>query len=258
MDRLSLMMNDWNPQSEIRKLCEKSGQGPVKVSQELFEVLTHAKKMHAQTQGVFDITAKPLIDLWRQSMQTKTLPTQAALAQAKARCGIEKMVLDAEKQTVTLTQSDMLLDVGGIAKGYIGDRVVALLGEQGFPICRFHAGGEMVFGDPPPGKTGWAVNIPDHGDLSFEMANGAASISGDVFRFVEIDGVRYSHVCDPRTGAAITNRQMAVLRGKRGIDTDPLATAGCILPPEQWKALIEGLGMEGEVFVAKASEAGGH
>ena len=107
----------------------------------------------------------------------------------------------------------------------------------------------MVLGDAPPGKTGWEIDVP--GRAPETLANTAASISGDTARFAMIDGVRYSHVVDPRTGMGVTGRQMAVVLGPRGLDTDPLSTAGCVMEPAEFTELIDSLaGFMARVFTA--------
>ena len=107
----------------------------------------------------------------------------------------------------------------------------------------------MVLGAAPPNSGGWEIDIPGHEPLI--LANTAVSISGDTSRFVIIDGVRYSHVLDPRTGMGVTSRQMAVVIGPRAVETDPLSTAGCIMPPADFEALVAGLeGFRAMVFSA--------
>ena len=119
----------------------------------------------------------------------------------------------------------------------------------------------MVFGDAPPGQDGWRVTVPDllvkaedgvRRPLSFMAANSAASVSGDIYRYVEIDGVRYAHVIDPRSGLGVTDRRVTCVRGNRGIDTDPLATAGLILDEKLWrKALAQVSGCRGNLAKIK-------
>jgi len=245
---LSAMMNDYafEPPSPLNRIAAQAPK-PVTVPPELFAALQRAVAMHAFTDGAFDITAKPFVQMWRTSRKVGELPPKHRLANARRYVDVKALALDAERSTATLKKQGMWLDLGGLAKGMVGDEVVALLKKRGIASCRYRAGGDMVFGDAPPGEDGWRVTVPDllvkdeHGEprpLTFVAHNSAASVSGDVYRFVEIDGVRYAHVIDPRTGLGVTDRRVTCVRGRRGIDTDPLATAGLILDDAKWRAAL--------------------
>jgi thiamine biosynthesis lipoprotein len=199
--------------------------------------------MHDITDGAFDVTAKPYVQLWRVSQRLGELPPVDRLRRAAGLVDIAALELSPSASTARLARGGMWLDLGGLAKGLIGDEVVRLLRASGIPRCRFAAGGDMVFGDAPPGREGWTVRVPDFpldggGVLTLTAENEAVSVSGDVFRLVEIDGVRYAHVIDPRTGLGVTERRIACVRGPRGLDTDPLATAGLILEEEAWREAL--------------------
>lgn len=255
---LSAMMNDYaiEPPSPLNRIAA-AAPAAVAVPPELLAVLERAVLHHGFTQGAFDITAKPFVQLWRVSQRLGELPPPSRLRTAMRYVDIKALELDAAASTARLSREGMWLDLGGIAKGYVGDEVVRLLRDRGMSRCSYHAGGDMVFGDPPPGAAGWTVTVPDlmvangHGatsPMSFEICNAAVSVSGDVFRFVDIDGQRYAHVIDPRTGLGVTARRIACVRGPRGFDTDPLATAGLILDEAEWRAALRCVpGCSGEV-----------
>jgi FAD:protein FMN transferase len=105
----------------------------------------------------------------------------------------------------------------------------------------YEAGGDMVMADPPPGLKGWPVLITDDvggRPRTVHLSNAACSTSGDTEQFVEIDGVRYSHVVDPLSGIGLTHRRMATVIARRGILTDPLSKVATVLEPQRAKALI--------------------
>ena len=246
VDRL---MNDYVPESEISRLGDAAGQGPVKVSSEMLEVLQHARRAWELTGGAFDPTAAPVVVLWREATKTGKLPDPARLAAARELVGMDKVKIDASAGTAELTKPGMRLDFGGIAKGYACDLATAELRNHGLDVTYVQAGGDMVIGAAPPGSEGWEIDVP--GQEPMFLKNTAASISGDTARFAMIDGVRYSHVVDPRTGMGVTSRQMAVVLGPSGLETDPLSTAGCVMEPGAFKELIEKLdGFEAQVFRA--------
>lgn len=258
LDDLAAQMDDYalDPPSALNRIAEAAPDA-VPVAPELLVVLARAQALHRETHGAFDVTAKPFVQLWRVSQRLGELPPPERLRSAADFVDIDALELDPTAGTARLARQGMWLDLGGIAKGYIGDEVVRLLRARGVPICRYHAGGDMVFGEAPPGLPGWPVHVPDlvidqvldqmpeGGEratptaLAFFAADGAASVSGDVFRHVEIEGKRYAHVIDPRSGLGVTERRITCVRGPRGIDTDPLATAGLILAPDEWQRALE-------------------
>ena len=243
--QLENSMSDYLSDSELMRLCAHAGKGPVKVSDDLFRVLDYAQKVSRASDGAFDVTIGPLVQLWRQSRKTRTRPSPAALAMARSRTGWRLMKLDEATQTVELATAGMRLDLGSIAKGYAGDQVIRLLQQYGISRALFEAGGDIVASDPPPGRKGWTVQTinPDGGDARvIEIRNEAISTSGDTVQFVEIDGVRYSHVVDPRTGLGLTSQAMATVIARRGITSDSLSTAASLLGPRDGQALVKRFG----------------
>jgi thiamine biosynthesis lipoprotein ApbE len=103
----------------------------------------------------------------------------------------------------------------------------------------FEAGGDMVFGDPPPGEAGWLVQPQADGLPELRLANCAAAISGNTVQFIEIDSKRYGHIIDPRTGKPIRTDRVCLVTAPTGLDADPLATLGTFMPPDEFKALID-------------------
>ncbi len=234
--------SDYRPASELMRLCAKAGQGPMEVSEELFTLLAHAHELSRRSNGAFDVTAGPYVALWRVGRKTKQLPAPRALKEAGRLVGWEKMRLDRDRQTVELTIPGMRLDLGGIAKGYAGDQANRILREHGIRSSLFEAGGDIVVSDAPPGKKGWTVEIvasEKAKNQTIEVAHCGVSTSGDTEQFVEIDGTRYSHVVDPRTGMGLTQRFAATVIAPDGITSDSLSTAACAAGPEQGKPLMK-------------------
>jgi len=235
--QLNLIFSDYEADSELSRLCRESGRGPVKISRELFTVLETAQRIARLTDGRYDVTAAPVIRLWRQARRDHALPTRDSVAKALEYIGYGNLVLDPHARTATLAKSGMLLDLGSIAKGYIGDEAVASLRSQGIRRAAFIAGGDMVFGDAPPGKRGWPVNPAKPGLREMEVANCGFSVSGDTEQFVEIGGQRFSHVIDARTGWALTDRRMCMVQAPAGLISDSLSTVGTILSKKEFDDL---------------------
>jgi thiamine biosynthesis lipoprotein len=136
----------------------------------------------------------------------------------------------------------MRLDAGGIAKGYALDEAMRVLRGSGVKRAMILAGGDMIFGDPPPDRKGWQIELPGYvrasGPPVLSLANCALATSGDLVQFVELEGVRYSHIIDPRTGIGLTNRSLVHVIAPKGIDADGLSTAISVLGPGKGLSLI--------------------
>ncbi|MGE4001886.1 MAG: FAD:protein FMN transferase, partial [Planctomycetaceae bacterium] len=161
--------------------------------------------------------------------------------------GYEQVQLDSLTQTVTLGQAGMRLDLGGIAKGYAADEALRVLQEHGIEHALIDAGGDIVTGQPPPGADGWRIGIapldaPDGDPQRFlRLGNAAVATSGDASQFVEIDGIRYSHIMDPRTGLGLTTRSSVTIVAPDGIAADSLASAVSVLGPERGLKLLRSI-----------------
>lgn len=244
---LDAIMSDYKKNSELMRLCGAfaTETGPaVPVSQELFFVLTKAYELSEASDGAFDVTVGPVVQLWRLARRTQRLPDSDELASALSKVGYKKVELDAKKRTVRLLTPGMQLDLGGIAKGYAADEALKLL-RQKFGITRalVAASGDITCGDPPPDKDAWVVAIAPiargQKPRTLKLANAAVSTSGDLEQFVEIGGVRYSHIVSPKTGLGVTGRRSVTVIARRGITADSMTKAVMLMPPGKGLALVE-------------------
>jgi len=185
------------------------------------------------------VTSGPIVRLWRQARKSGRMPTEQDLEAARRLAGWRGLALDASTRTARLTTAGMKLDLGGIAKGYAGDCALAALRRAGIGSALCEAGGDIVAGDPPPGRPGWTIGIAG-GERELVVANAAVSTSGDTEQFVVIGGTRYSHVVDPRTGLGLTSRVAATVLAPAGLIADGLATAASVLGPEAGARLAAG------------------
>ena len=241
---LDEVLSDYDPESELMRLCAASGQGrPVALSDDLYRVLERAQLLAEQSDGAFDVTVGPIVNLWRVAKRRKVLPTPDAVQAALAKVGHQKLRLDAEARTAELTDPGMLIDLGGIAVGFAVDEAMRIFREQGVTQVLIDAAGDIVVGDPPPGRDTWRVEIepleaePEH-RLVLELKNCAVTTSGDASKFVEFEGVRYSHIVDPKTGYGLTRRTSATVIAPDCMTADSVATTLNVLGPEQGIALV--------------------
>ena len=243
--QLDDILSDYEAESELNRLCDTSGEGrAVPVSEELWTVLTHSQTISELSGGAFDVTVKPVVHLWRRARRTKEVPSAEKIKEALELVGYKNIRLDVEHHAVELKKHGMRLDLGGIAKGYIGDQAIHVLRKQGVSCAMVHAGGDIRLGDPPPGKTGWTIGVaPPRADapptLYLSLANCAISTSGDMFQYVDIGGKRYSHVVDPKTGLGLTDRSITTVVAPEGITSDGLSKVVAVLGPEKSFKLID-------------------
>ena len=240
---LDTCMSDYRKDSELNLLCAKAGGPPVHVSADLFRVLRRAQEISARTKGAFDVTVAPLVALWRKARKTGILPDPDDIAKARKLVGWQKMRLDPVARTVELTVPGMRLDLGGIAKGYADDEAQRVLKRNGIKSALIEMGGDIVVTNAPPGTDGWTIRVPnagdDHGPVDLKFVNQAISTSGDTEQFVVIGGVQYSHVVDPRTGQALTNRVQATIVARDGLTSDPLSTVLTLLDEKERVELLK-------------------
>jgi thiamine biosynthesis lipoprotein len=241
---LDAVMSDYRDTSELMTLCRNAGNGPVHVSDDLFRVLEASQTLARASNGAFDITAAPLIHLWRRARRVSQLPDPMEISAARKLTGATKMILNARDRTVDLRERNMQLDLGGIGKGYAADEATAVLKRLGYHTSLVALGGDIVATGAPPGTEGWTIDVEDlrtrnEGPPDLVLRDAAVSTSGDAEQWVEIGGVRYSHIIDPRTGSALTGRRSVTVIASTGTLSDSLATAVSVLGPIDGIALIK-------------------
>ncbi len=231
--QLDEILSDYKPDSELMRLSTK----PTRVSKELFRVLEASQELANQTDGAFDITIGPVIELWRAARRDKVLPTEKAIDKARQRTGYKTLILDSADQTASFAQPGMQLDVGGIAKGYAADEALKLLRGRGLPNALIAASGDLAIGAKPS-----VVGVEPAAGFRrrLTLANAAVSTSGDTEQFLEINGKRYSHIVAPKTGQGLTTRIGVTIIAADGITADSLATAISVMGPDPGARFVRG------------------
>ena len=239
---LDAMMSDYRADSELRRLEGTAGQW-TPVSPDLLEVLTAAVSIARATDGAFDPTIGPLVALWRDSRKTGKLPSPSVLDSARELVGWRRIEIDRTSGTVRLGKDGMRLDLGGIAKGYILQEAVRLMRMKGHGRVLIESGGDIVVGSGPPGLPGWRISAPGADDVfrqrASQLTNAALATSGPGEQFVDIDGARYSHIVDPRTGLGATTNVTARVIARDAATADALATALTVLGPQGAKWILD-------------------
>ncbi len=231
VEELEQIFSDFRTDSELSRAVPVARVRPKVVSPVLFHVLERSLDFSRLTGGAFDVTVGPLVRLWRRCREEGRLPESAELEQARARVGYRRILLNRRTRSLRLTAPGMELDLGGIAKGFAADEALRVLQERGLEASLVDAGGDLRLGDPPPGRTGWVVALADDlgGGGTLELAQCAVATSGDRFQFIEIDGVRYSHILDPATGRGLPYHGEVTVVAPDALTADALATGISVL-----------------------------
>jgi thiamine biosynthesis lipoprotein len=206
VDRIDRLMSHYKQESPLSRINREAAHRPVKVDPELFDFIVESIRYSRESDGAFDITVGPLMKVWGFFRGEGKMPAPADLSEVRRSIGYRHVILESETRTIRFDTPGVELDLGGIAKGYAVDRAVKLLKQRGIEKGFVSACGSTIYGlGSPPGTPGWEVKIQDPLDpekvaTTVHLKNRALSISGSSEKFFEIDGVRYSHIMDPRTG----------------------------------------------------------
>jgi thiamine biosynthesis lipoprotein len=205
--RLDELLSNYTPESEWSRVNQQAAHGPVKVSSELFQLLSACQEYSRESAGAFDITVGPLMRVWGFYKGTGHLPHAAEVTAALTQIGYRHVHLDARAQTVYFDRPGIELDPGGIGKGYAVDRMVEILRRKGIGIALVAGSGSSIYGlgAPPSSPQGWPVDIRDPWNHEKTVAtvylkNMSLSTSGSYEKFFRAEGKVYAHIMDPRTG----------------------------------------------------------
>ena len=258
------MVNPNVPDSDVCKLAQYAGSGHwVSLHPEVYKMLAFAQTYAAKTNGAFDVTTKPLVDLWGIGTDHAKVPSPQELMAAQKLVGWQKLELNEETHSARLQEKGMGVDLGGIAKGFAVHEVRQIYAKYGIKDGLINLGASSMYGLGlnKEGKP-WRIGLrhPRKDDAQQKMAvlslqDAALSTSGDYERFFEAGGVRYHHIIDPRTGRPAQSGAMSVTIladasvPDGGMLTDLLTTAVFVLGPEQGTRFLQTLprGVEGAV-----------
>jgi thiamine biosynthesis lipoprotein len=200
--------------------------------------------MAGRSNGAFDVTAGALTRVWRRARRLGELPSDADLEAARASSGHRLMRLGVDDQALWLARAGVRIDLGGIGKGYAADRALDALRAAGVEQAMVAAGGDIAVGAAPPGADGWHVALAPFGPGepapagALVLAGAGISTSGDAEQWVDIGGVRYSHILDPRTGQPLTGERVVTVVARDATTSDMLATTASVLGPTAGAALV--------------------
>jgi thiamine biosynthesis lipoprotein len=230
VDRLEDQLSIFRDSSELSSINRAAAAGPVPVEERLFALLLACQALHAETAGAFDITSTPLSKVWGFLRREGRLPTSDELAEALQKVGMQHVVLDPAARTVRFAREGMALNLGSIGKGYALDRVGAEMAAAGVSTALLTAGASSVLavGDGIDG-TGYTVGLRDpfrHDQRmgTVQLRNAALGVSGTGEQNFTVDGRRYGHILDARTGWPVDRAYVAVVAPTAAV-ADAVATA---------------------------------
>ncbi len=236
VSKLNQTFSDYETDSELNQFSRTSGTAQeVALSKELFDVLSMAQDRARQSDGAFDVTVGPIVTLWRKARREQKLPDPMRLTNALSKVGWTNLVLNSRHKTGHLNLPNMHLDLGGIAKGYALDAALDVLKSHGCPRALVTGSGDMAVGDPPPGKSGWTIQLDRSTDQtnsptrSVELRNCGFATSGDSSQHLISEGVRYSHIVNPKTGLGLTDHSLVFVVARDAVTADSLSTTLSVL-----------------------------
>lgn len=245
VDSLVNIFSDYIDSSELNRLCAAAGtdKKPMVISPALFEILILSKYAYEKSGGTFDITLGPVTRLWRKARKENVFPSKNMVKEKLSLTGFQKLRLNHEASTAHLTQKGMQLDLGGIAQGYIAQKVIDFLKQNKISNALVDVSGDIVAVGAPPGRQGWTVGVNAPGDMK-ELLNKtllirdkAVTTSGDIYQYMYHQRKKYSHIVDPKTGYGITSQRNVTIIAVDGTKADWLTKACSLLPISKAKKL---------------------
>ena len=205
IDRIEQLISDWIPGSQVSAINRMAGIQPVKVDQELLQLTQRALRISEVTEGAFDISFAAMDRIWKFDGNMEQVPDSATIKRAIANIGYRSIQLDTINSTIYLTRKGMKIGFGATGKGYAADRCREYMKALGVQAGIINASGDLTTWGSQPDGTPWRIGVTNPFRRSrpaaiLEMYTGAVTTSGDYEKYVEINGKRYSHIINPKTG----------------------------------------------------------
>lgn len=244
--RIENLISDWIPTTQISEVNKNAGIKPVKVDDEVFQLVERALKISKITNGAFDISYASMDKIWKFDGSMKEMPTPKAIKKSVEKIGYQNIILNEKEKTIFLKNQGMKLGLGGIGQGFIADKIKALLQSKGCTSGIVNVSGDInTWGRQPDGKL-WTIGIINPMNknkvfATFPLENNAVETSGSYEKYVIFNGIRYSHIIDPRTGYPAQGVVSVSVFAKQTEIADGLATGIFVLGVEVGLDLINQL-----------------
>ncbi len=246
------LMSYHRPDSQLAQINAGAYDHPVSIAPDTMAVLQEAIRVSTLSEGAFDVSVAPLIDLWQEAADTNTPPTETQIAKATAKVDYTQVILDPNALTVSFAKPGMKMDLGGIAKGHAIDLSIQALKDHGAVGGMVDIGGDIrCFGQAPNGKSAWHIALQDPRTAHDPTANQyrmvlaftdrAVTTSGHYYRFELVGAERISHIMDTHQGTGAKRLASVTILAASAVTADALATAVSVMGHEKGLALIESL-----------------
>lgn len=245
--RIEALLTTFDERSQTNQINAQAGIAPVRVDKEVYELIARAQRISALTQGAFDLTYGSIDkSLWNFDLNMTALPDPETARASVRLIDYRKVLLDPEAQTVFLKEKGMRIGFGGIGKGYAAEMAKRLLKAQGASSGVVNAAGDLSTWGKQPNGHDWTIGIADpntkHQALaSLSISDLAVATSGNYEKYVTIDGKRYSHTIDPKTGMPVSGLKSVTILSPNAEVADALATPVMVMGAEVGIDLIDQL-----------------
>lgn len=245
IDNLNKILSDYDPSSELSRLSRLAGTGQaLSLSPDLWYLLQKSMEVSKKTNGAFDVTVGPIVQLWRRARRQQTLPPDSALTQARRLVNYQHIILNPTAKTAQLLLRGMQLDMGAIGKGYAVDEAMKVLKSKGIEIALVDGGGNILVSQAPPQSKGWAIDLltsptPNQQPKKIYLTNRGVATSGDLYQYVELNDTRYSHIVNPFTGLGLIDQRHVTIIAQNATAADWLSTALSVMSPAEGLALVQ-------------------
>ena len=244
IERVESDLSDYRPSSEVSRINRDAAASPVTVDPEIFRLLDDCLQMSRRSDGAFDITIGPLVDVWGFFGGQGSLPSKVALDRAREKVGWRHVDLDPDARTVFFRRRGVRIDLGAVGKGVAVDAARRRLLDAGVKQPLLLSLGRSTFRALGAHERGFPVEVrsPFQADLVLSevvLVDLALSTSGDREKFFELEGRRYGHILDARTGWPVEGRAQVSILAADATRSDLLSTALFVLGPARGAALLE-------------------
>ncbi|MBI9057091.1 MAG: FAD:protein FMN transferase [Labilibaculum sp.] len=244
--RIESLISSWDSNSQTSSVIRNAGIKPVKVDQELFNLIRRSIKISNLTHGAFDISYASMDKIWKFDGSMKVMPDSASVKASVSKINYENIILDAKQKTVFLKEKGMKIGFGAIGKGYAANKALALMAKMNLDGALVNASGDLISWGKDEGDKDWKIGIsnPKNKDQIYSwltIGETAVVTSGNYEKFVEFDGVKYSHIIDPRSGYPVKGLSSVTIICPNAELADALATSVFVLGKEKGLELINQL-----------------
>lgn len=244
ISRIEFLISDWKPESQVSQVNQNAGIKPVKVDREVFELTRRAIRLSQETGGAFDISFAAMEKIWKFDGTMKALPSPEAIKRSIAKVNYRNIILDSLQSTIFLKIKGMKIGFGALGEGYAGDRCREKMLKKGINAGIIDASGDLTAWGRQPNGNRWNIGVtnPLHPDTIFKVISlreSAMVTSGSYQKFVVLQGKRYAHIINPKTGYPATGLMSVSITGPSAECANGFSTSMMVLGKQKALAFIK-------------------